>query len=136
MPGSRFGVTALLLQPSLGEMLPAARALPCSFGKVSGLAWCIPYIIHGTASLALGLQPDPRHRPRGVRGRQEQLRRAARGRSRRPSAMPSGRAPGATHGHVPRQTRAQVNTRAGRCAGSRILPAPGIPSPRPAGAGA
>lgn len=125
----------------LGGMLPASGSLPCSFGKVSRLAWCIPYIIHGSVSWRLGYSRIPGTGTalptRGVRGRQEQLRRAAPGRSHRPSAMPSG---GATHGHVPRQTRAQVNSQPGQAAGSgagsRLLPAQGVISQGPAGAGA
>lgn len=148
--GSRFGVTVLPLQHPPGGMLPVAGALPCSFGKVSGLAWCIPYIIHAVASLAVGLQPHPSHRHRAADSRGAREVGAAPpscpgAGSHRPSAMPSGRplAPeGATHGHVPLQSRAQVNSQTGkaarsgtsRCAGSRCLPAQGILSQGSAGA--
>ena len=139
----------LLLQP-----FPAPSALPRSFGTVSGPERHIPYIIHAATSpggwvTARAQPPAPRCPTRGVpqeAGGSSQ-RAAPRLPSRRPSAMPSEgllAAEGATERHAPRRNRAQVNTPpgqgaglgAGRCAGSCLVPAPGIDSQGPSGAGA
>lgn len=139
---SRFGVAVPPRNVPLGGCSQQQGPFPAPSEKSRGWrgasltlfmppqAWRLGY----SRIRATGTAPPTR----GVRGRQERLRRAAPG---RPSAMPSGlpAAPeGATHGHVPRQTRAQVKRRAGQAAGSGsgLLPVPGITSQRPAGAGA
>lgn len=131
---------------------PAAGAISCSFGKVSGPEWRIRYIIHAAASpggwVTAGAQPAaPRCPAHGVpREAGGSSRRAEPGLPYpRPSAMPSRGPPaakGATHGHVPRRNWAQVNTHpgqavgsgAGRCAGSRLVPVQGIISQGSTGA--
>lgn len=154
--GSGFGVVTVLcavpcsvVPPPPGGMLPAVGTLSCCFGKDSGPEQRIPCIIHAPASpggwVTAGAQPPAPHcLTRGVPWEAGGSSRRAVPRlpSRRPSAMPSGGPPaaeGATHGHVPRRNRAQVNTPlgqaagsgAGRCAGSGLAPAWGIVSQGP-----